>query len=43
MYLRMGERVWIGFMVQIRDCWWALVNTVLNLWVPEKAGYLLTS
>jgi hypothetical protein len=24
---------WIH-LVQVRDWWWALVNTVINLWVP---------
>jgi len=26
-----------------RDQWWALVNTVMNLQVPNKAGHFLTS
>jgi hypothetical protein len=26
-----------------RDQWRALVNTVMNLWVPENAGMLLSS
>jgi hypothetical protein len=26
---------------QDRDQWLALVNTVMNIWVPQKLGYLL--
>ena len=25
-----------------RDGWWAVVNAVMNLWVPYSAGNLLT-
>jgi hypothetical protein len=28
-----GGRDWIK-LAQDRDQWWALVNTVMNLWVP---------
>jgi hypothetical protein len=30
-----GSVDWIH-LAQGRDQWWALVNTVLNLWVPQK-------
>jgi hypothetical protein len=33
---------WIN-LTQDRDQWWALLNMVMNLWVPEKAGNFLTS
>jgi hypothetical protein len=33
---------WIH-LVQDGDRWQALVNTVMNLWVPCKAGNFLTS
>jgi hypothetical protein len=33
---------WIH-LTQDRDQWWALLNIVLNLCVPEKAGIFLTS
>jgi hypothetical protein len=29
-----GWRVWTFHLAQDRDPWWALVNTVMNLWVP---------
>jgi hypothetical protein len=34
-----GDVDWIG-LVQDRDKWRALVNSVLNLWVPENARKL---
>jgi hypothetical protein len=33
---------WID-LAQKRDRCWALVNAVMNLWVPENAGKFLTS
>ena len=33
---------WIN-LFQNRDKWLAVVNTVMNLWVPSDAGYSLTS
>ena len=37
-----GGMDWIG-VVQDRDRWWALVNAVMNLQVPENAGNLLAN
>jgi hypothetical protein len=35
--------IWTGlFLAQNRDKWWALVKTVLNLWVPYNAGKFLS-
>jgi hypothetical protein len=33
---------WIH-LIQDRDQWKALVNTVMNLWAPQKSGNFLTS
>jgi hypothetical protein len=37
-----GGTDWID-LPQNRDRWWALVNAVMNLWVPQNAGISLTS
>jgi hypothetical protein len=37
-----GDVDWIHW-AQDRDRWWALVNTVMNLRVPQNAGNFLTS
>ena len=37
-----GGMDWIK-LAQDRDRWWALVNEVMNLWVPENMGNFLTS
>jgi len=40
------ETGWIGVdwmhLVQVRDKWWDLVKTVMNLRVPQKSGSFLT-
>jgi hypothetical protein len=37
------ERVdWIH-LAQDRNQWWSHMNIVMNLWIPQKAGNLLTS
>jgi hypothetical protein len=33
---------WIH-LAQDREQWWAFVNTVMNIWIPHKAGNSLTS
>jgi hypothetical protein len=37
-----GDVDWIH-LAQDRDRWRALVNTVMNFWVPQNAGNFLTS
>jgi hypothetical protein len=37
-----GSMDWIE-LAQDRDGWQALVNVVMNLWVPQHAGNFLTS
>jgi len=32
---------WIG-LTEDRGGWWALVNAVINLWVPQNVGNFLT-
>jgi hypothetical protein len=32
---------WID-LAEDRDQWWALVNTIMNLWVPQNAGKFLS-
>jgi len=38
----MGGMDWID-LAQDRDKWWALVNVIMNLQVPQNAGNFLTS
>jgi hypothetical protein len=37
-----GGTPWID-LDQDRDRWWAVVNAVINLWIPQNAGNFLTS
>jgi hypothetical protein len=37
-----GGMTWI-YLVQDKDRWWALVNAVINLQIPQKANGFLTS
>ena len=37
-----GSVDWID-LAQVRDRWWALVNTVIKHQVPQNAGNFLTS
>jgi hypothetical protein len=37
-----GGMDWID-LAQARDRWRALVNAIMNLWIPENLGNLLTS
>jgi hypothetical protein len=30
-------------LTQGRDLWWAVVNMVMNFWLPRKAGNFMTS
>ena len=32
-----------SYQAQDRDRWWALVNTVMNLWVPYNGGHFVTN
>jgi len=45
--VRNVHKIWVGkregMRIGTRDQWQALVNMVVNLWVPQKAGNLLTS
>jgi hypothetical protein len=40
--VRCGGMDWID-LAQDRDRWWALVNAIMNLWVPYSEGKFLTS
>ena len=40
--MRCGGMYWID-LAEDRDRWWALVNSVMNLWVPQDVGNFLTS
>jgi hypothetical protein len=37
-----GSTDWID-LAEDRERWWAVVNAVMNLRVPENAGYFLSS
>jgi hypothetical protein len=37
-----GRLDWID-QAQDRDSWWALVNAVMNIWIPQNAGNFLTN
>jgi hypothetical protein len=38
--IRIDEMNWI-WLVQDRVWWWAFVNTVMNLWVPQRKQAIL--
>ena len=40
--MRCGGMYWID-LAEDRDSWWVLVNSVMNLWVPQDVGNFLTS
>ena len=40
---KVGWEQWTGLLwLRIRDVWWALVNMVMNIWVPQTVGNFLT-
>ena len=38
----MGVMDWID-LAQSRNRWWAVVNAVMNIWIPQNAENLLTT